>query len=119
MTPLDDALAAVVRRVVREELAELRQALEKRPSADAPLTPEEAAAIAGVGAAAIRKWVREGSLPALYAGRRIRIERAALETRLRVKRGGGAGGDSGDSGGEVLDLEQRAAELAAGRRREG
>lgn len=46
------------------------------------LTPEQAAAIAQVSVFTIRRWIKEGELPARKVGRLWRIRRSDVERRL-------------------------------------
>lgn len=80
MTPADAALAGL--RALISELVE--EALAKRqPANDEYMSPEQAAALAKVAPATVRRWVREGRLPGHHAGRRVRVKRAELESLLR------------------------------------
>lgn len=76
---VDAALAALrtlVAHLVREELA------SRQPANDDLLTPQEAAAVAKVAPATVRRWIRDGRLPCHRAGRHLRVRRAELETML-------------------------------------
>lgn len=80
MTPTDAALAGL--RVLIAELVD--EALAKRgPANDEYMSPEQAAEVAKVAPATVRRWVREGKLPGHHAGRRVRVRRAELEEMLR------------------------------------
>jgi excisionase family DNA binding protein len=49
---------------------------------NAYLTVEEVAGLARVGVATVRRWVREGRLPAVQPGRRLLFDPAAVATTL-------------------------------------
>lgn len=83
MTPTDAALAGL--RALISELVD--EALAKRaaqPANDEYMTPEQAAALANVAPATVRRWVRDGKLAGHHAGRRVRVLRADLEELLRA-----------------------------------
>lgn len=114
---LDDVVAALVRKVVRQELAHffdsaMRPALERLSAAekskpsDAFFSAEEAAQRAGVTAATIREWVRTGKLAGYRAGRLVRIKVSELD--LFLASGGAA---------NVVDLDAEARRILAGVRR--
>lgn len=46
------------------------------------LTVEEVAGLARVGVATVRRWVRDGRLPALQPGRRLLFDPAAVAATL-------------------------------------
>jgi excisionase family DNA binding protein len=79
-------LDELVRRLVREEVA--RQLAELRPAQAPPvlLTVAEAAALARVAAGSVRRWIREGRLPATGSGRLLRIAVVDLERLLACGR---------------------------------
>jgi excisionase family DNA binding protein len=70
-------------------LRELADALEvpvpvaPQPSPAIYLSPRAAGDLADVTAATIRRWIREGRLPAHRAGSRVRVLRSDLERLLR------------------------------------
>lgn len=72
--PDAEEIAAIVRREVRAAVAELRAALPPAPL----VTVEEAARLAGVSVATMRRRVRAGEVPAVRIGRTVRIDPAAL-----------------------------------------
>jgi excisionase family DNA binding protein len=76
------ALRALIAEVVREEL-DRRDATRAQPEY---LSPAAAGKIADVTAATIRRWIREGRLPAHHAGSRVRVLRSDLECMLRSGR---------------------------------
>lgn len=71
------ALEAFVVELVKRELGDR----DVKPANDY-LTPSEAAAIAKVSPATIRRWVRRGELTRHEAGSRVRVRRAELEKFL-------------------------------------
>lgn len=94
LTPVAD-LEALVRRVLREELARVRT---EEPR-DLPLDTAGAAREAGVTPKTIREWVAAGRLRATKRGRTLRIERADLARAM--------GGEK-DEGREAADRMLRA-----------
>jgi excisionase family DNA binding protein len=95
VTSLDE----LVRRLVREEVA--RQLAEHR-AASVPtwLTVAEAATLARVAAGSVRRWIREGRLPATGSGRLLRIQVADLDRLL-------ASGRRRDPGSSAEDRAER------------
>ncbi len=83
MEGLEQKLRELVRAVVREELALLRA---EPPDDDALLTFGEAAALVRVSTRTVRRWVADGSLVALGAGRTVRLRRADVLARLAPRR---------------------------------
>lgn len=81
MNDLDDALRAMVRDIVREELA---SALAKRERTDGEgfMSTTDAATYAGVARGTVRRWIREGRLPEHHAGRHLRVKRSELDAVL-------------------------------------
>ena len=82
MSPTDAALAslrALIAQLVEEALAQ-RAAVAAN---DEYLSPEQAASVARVSPATVRRWVREGKLPGHHAGRRVRVKRSELESLMR------------------------------------
>jgi excisionase family DNA binding protein len=69
---LEETIAEVVRRVVREELAAIR------PASPDVMTVEQAATHTGRAPKTIRGWLLAG-LPSARKGRRIHIRRADLD----------------------------------------
>jgi excisionase family DNA binding protein len=74
---LEETIAEVVRRVVREELAAAN--VGQGPDV---LSTEEAAERAGVTAKTVRAWIAEGRLPAGKRGQRRTIQREDLDRFL-------------------------------------
>lgn len=84
MSPFDaymESLVERIREIVREELARARGAVEY-------LTIQQAAEVAGVHHATVRAWIKERTLPAVRAGRRVRIKRSELDALLARPRAG-------------------------------
>lgn len=77
-----DALRAILREIVREELAERREGPRGATGPDAYLATSDAAKLARVAPGTIRRWMREGRLPRRRAGRELRVKRADLEALL-------------------------------------
>jgi len=86
---LDAAISSLVRRVVREEVRQLLEALvlpaiaavaarHVEPVGDELLSPKKAAAMLDVTPATVREWIRSGQLPARHAGRLLRVRAADL-----------------------------------------
>lgn len=98
-----EAVREEVRRVLREELAVLR-ALGPSPPVDEDtyLSVADAARVANVHEGTIRKWIDKGWLPGYRAGRHRRLKRAELDRFMTAL--GGA---------KVVDVDERASELAA------
>lgn len=102
-----DSVSAAVRDVVREEVRsvlreETRSHADRAGSSDTYLAIVDAAKLAEVHEATIRAWISRGDLPGYRAGRHRRVKRAELE-RFMASR----------SDGNDLDLDAKAAELAA------
>lgn len=76
---LDATIRAIVRDVVREELAGLA---ESRASPDAYLPTAAAAEVAGVAEGTIRRWVRENRIPGHRAGRVLRVRASDVHRLL-------------------------------------
>lgn len=57
------------------------------------LTPEEVSMLLRVSVYTVRRWIKDGALPAYKVGRGWRIERADLEHWLRQQRPVGIGHD--------------------------
>jgi excisionase family DNA binding protein len=91
MTTLDSTLRTMIAEIVREEMA--KQAPSVHPEY---LSPRDAGEFAGVTAATIRRWIREGKLPAHHAGARVRVLRSDLERLLRSGHSRKASSDLGD-----------------------
>lgn len=82
----DETLRAIVRDIVREELARARPAATSDPTAH--LSTRAAAQHAGVAIGTIRRWIRDGKLRELRAGRHLRVRRADLDVLLAGERNG-------------------------------
>jgi excisionase family DNA binding protein len=82
-----DAMASLARAItelVRVEVdARVRAALAERPAAAELLSTAEAARYAKVSPRSIRRWLDQGKLRALHAGRELRIRRADLDQLMR------------------------------------
>lgn len=87
--PIAAALEAVIREIVRQELAASRTT--PAPSAaEAGREPEflsvsEAAEVARVHPATIREWLRDGRLARFAAGKRARVKSADLRALLECR----------------------------------
>jgi excisionase family DNA binding protein len=77
MSGFESGLRAMIAGIVREELAKL-------PQRDEYLSTGAAAEYAKVAPGTIRRWIREGRLVRLRAGRVMRVRRADLETLLQI-----------------------------------
>lgn len=73
-----DPLRLLITEIVRVELARLA------PPMDELMSPEQAARHCGVATGTVRRWIREGCLQRISAGRRVRIRRADLEAMLET-----------------------------------
>jgi excisionase family DNA binding protein len=82
-----DAMASLARAIaelVRVEVdARVRAALAERPTVPELLSTAEAARYAKVSPRSIRRWLDQGKLRALHAGRELRIRRADLDQLMR------------------------------------
>ena len=77
---MSDVLQPIVDEVVRRVLAELAK---QKPANDVEyLSTTDAAELASVTQATIRRWVKDGKLPAFHAGRHVRVRRTDLERLL-------------------------------------
>lgn len=77
-----DVLRALVRDIVRDELSR-----EKSPQDPiGHLSTRAAAKHAGVAMGTIRRWIRDGKLQELRAGRHLRVRRADVDALLRGER---------------------------------
>lgn len=72
-------IEALIRKIVREELAQVGRAPEL-------LTTAEAAKLARLTQETLREWIADGRLRAVRAGRRYRIARSDLEAALSAPR---------------------------------
>jgi len=78
------SLASAIRQLVQTEVAaQVAAALAERPAMDELLSTAEAAQYARVTPRSIRRWLDEGKLRALHAGRELRIRRADLDELMR------------------------------------
>lgn len=82
---LDEMLRAIVRDIVREELA---RAKPGHPDVNAHLSTRAAAKHAGVAMGTIRRWIRDGKLRELRAGRHLRVRRVDVDALLAGERDG-------------------------------
>lgn len=86
--PVLDGFHELIRELIRQEV---RIALaEARPAPDEYFTTAEAARYAKVAPRSIRRWLDQGKLRALHAGRELRIRRADLDELMRSGRRGNA-----------------------------
>lgn len=76
-------LRALVREIVREEIATARPA---SVGTDGHLSTRAAARHAGVAVGTIRRWIHDGKLRELRAGRHLRVRREDIDTLLRGER---------------------------------
>ncbi len=77
-------LASAIRQLVQTEVAaQVAAALAERPAVAELLSTAEAAQYAKVTPRSIRRWLDQGKLRALHAGRELRIRRAELDELLR------------------------------------
>lgn len=87
LSSASDAMASLARAItelVRVEVdARVRAALAERPAAAELLSTAEAAQYAKVSPRSIRRWLDQGKLRALHAGRELRIRRADLDQLMR------------------------------------
>lgn len=74
-----DSLEAMIRAIVREEIAASRAPASTTPY----LSTEEAAAYAKVDPGTVRRWIREGKLTRYEAGRELRVSTAELEKQMK------------------------------------
>ena len=75
---LADHLETLIRQIVRDELASRQQPLW-------PWVPaKEAGELLGISAAAVGQRVRQGTLPGRLYGRRIYVDRVALDASIRA-----------------------------------
>jgi excisionase family DNA binding protein len=78
------SLARAIAELVRVEVdARVRAALAERPVVAELLSTAEAARYAKVSPRSIRRWLDQGKLRALHAGRELRIRRADLDQLMR------------------------------------
>lgn len=85
---MDDPLEGLkqwLRQVVRDEV---RAVLAENAQGGEYLTTREAARLAKVVPATIRRWVSEGDLDCLNAGRVMRVRRADLDRLMSRQRSG-------------------------------
>jgi excisionase family DNA binding protein len=76
-------LASAIRQLVQTEVtAQVAAALAERPAAAELLSTAEAARYAKVTPRSIRRWLDQGKLRALHAGRELRIRRADLDALM-------------------------------------
>ncbi|MGE0401252.1 MAG: helix-turn-helix domain-containing protein [Kofleriaceae bacterium] len=77
-------MRALVREIVREELAGAKPSPPSDPKAH--LSTRAAAQHAGVAIGTIRRWVRDGKLRELRAGRHLRVRRSDIDALLHGER---------------------------------
>lgn len=78
------SLASAIRQLVQTEVAtQVTAALAERPAVPELLSTGEAAQYAKVTPRSIRRWLDQGKLRALHAGRELRIRRADLDKLMR------------------------------------
>lgn len=78
------SLASAIRQLVQTEVAaQVAAALAERPAVAELLSTGEAAQYAKVTPRSIRRWLDQGKLRALHAGRELRIRRADLDQLMR------------------------------------
>jgi excisionase family DNA binding protein len=99
---VSDRIKTDLREVVREELSVLLRG--DAPKTDKFMTAEEAAEVAAVDPATVRRWVNRGELPGHYAGRLLRVRLDELRAYLSRDR----------STGEPVDVDRRVAEILGG-----
>jgi excisionase family DNA binding protein len=81
------SLASAIAELVRVEVdARVRAALAERPAVPELLSTSEAAQYAKVTPRSIRRWLDQGKLQGLHAGRELRIRRADLDKLMRTGR---------------------------------
>lgn len=117
---LDSFLRQLLREVVREEIPAIASAVLAafRAEAVSPVTATnpsapyvtvaKAAVHLGVSEKTVRRWIRDGKLRAVSAGRLIRVERSALESSVS-----NAGADASSA----TDVDAVAAQILAKRKR--
>lgn len=93
-----DAFGDMVRAIVRDELA-------KREAPPTYLSVKDAANVAAVTTATIRRWVREQRLPEFRAGREVRVRREDLDALLASGRRRPAN--------EIISIDDYARKVAA------
>jgi excisionase family DNA binding protein len=76
-------MRATLREVLREELRALR--VEGEPLGEFASPLEAARRVAGCSVGKIRKWIRDGALPAYGNGRMRRVEVAAVRHLIRAE----------------------------------
>ncbi len=78
------SLASAIRQLVQTEVAaQVAAALAHRPAVAELLSTSEAAQYAKVTPRSIRRWLDQGKLRALHAGRELRVRRAELDELMR------------------------------------
>lgn len=78
------SLASAIRQLVQAEVAaQVAAALAERPAVAELMSTGEAAQYAKVTPRSIRRWLDQGKLQALHAGRELRIRRADLDELMR------------------------------------
>lgn len=80
MSDIAERLAAILDEMVNERVA--KALAETKPANDEYIDATAAAALASVSIKTVRRWIRDGRLPAYRAGRVCRVKRADLEALL-------------------------------------
>lgn len=88
-TAAGDVFGTALRELVREEVATAVRAALADARQDEYLSTSAAARLASVAQGTVRRWIREGRLEALGAGREIRLRRTDVEALMRGGRGYG------------------------------
>lgn len=102
-SPVAAALEALIRQVVREELAAHAAPAQPQRQAEVEfLTVSGAAAVAKVHPSTVRGWLRDGRLRRYAAGKRARVKAAEMQALLE-----------GQPSAEPINLAERAAEIRA------
>jgi len=82
VSSLDDALRPMIAELVRVEVARVLAKRERTDGEGFMSTTDAAAYAGGVALGTVRRWIREGKLPAHHAGRHLRVRRADLDALL-------------------------------------
>ena len=102
---MDTAIREAVRLVMKEEIRELKEALQAMPSrraTDEFWPVRKAAKVAGVSPATVRAWIQDKRLRSYGAGRVLRIRRGELEAFLA---------EMATRSGESVDVDERVREI--------
>ena len=102
---LRPAVLEDMRRLLREELSAQRAAPNNRDAVhDTFLSSAQAAEVAGVQPAAVRRWIARGDVPSHRAGRLVRVRLDDLKAFLARPTGS-------PSAGGPIDLDARAGRI--------